>query len=78
MRGFLPPILCKEQFGFIKARGFHEAITLAHECAADYDHPSFGGDLMIKVDMEKAYSRMDWYFMVMALHHYGFNDHWNA
>ncbi|XP_058073110.1 uncharacterized protein LOC131221824 [Magnolia sinica] len=56
----LPHLISKEQSAFTHGRSIIENITLAREMALNLDRKVFGGNLIIKVDMEKAYDRLEW------------------
>ncbi|XP_059285024.1 uncharacterized protein LOC132038365 [Lycium ferocissimum] len=72
----LPKIISKNQSGFIKGRAITENILLAQEIINDINKPSRGGNVVIKLDMAKAYDRVYWNFLCMALKKFGFSDWW--
>lgn len=51
----------------MKGRNIHEAFSLAHEVVTDIDKKVFGGNIMLNVDMSKAYDRLEWPFVYAAL-----------
>lgn len=72
----LPNIVSKEQLGFVKGRSIHENISLAHEIIQTIDNKVSGGNIAIKLDMSKAYNRVDWSFLMRVLRRFGFSHSW--
>ncbi|KAL9686412.1 hypothetical protein QQ045_023870 [Rhodiola kirilowii] len=52
---FLPSIISNEQAGFVKGRRIHENIALAHDLLFDFNREGHGGNVLVKLDMSKAY-----------------------
>ncbi|XP_012853646.1 PREDICTED: uncharacterized protein LOC105973172 [Erythranthe guttata] len=71
---FLHLVINEEQAGFIKGRSIHESIILAQELVEDFDRRTPGGNLIFKVDMSKAYDRLEWRFLIRAMRNMGFNE----
>ncbi|KAL9687786.1 hypothetical protein QQ045_032193 [Rhodiola kirilowii] len=61
---WLPKIISGEQVGFIQGRSIHENIALAHDLAHELNHKVLGGNIIIKLDMAKAYDRISWDFIL--------------
>ncbi|CAM8998036.1 unnamed protein product [Rhodiola kirilowii] len=57
-----------------KGRSIHEIIALAHDLLFDFNREGHGGNLMIKMDMSKAYDRISWSFIMAALCGCGFSE----
>ncbi|KAL9681577.1 hypothetical protein QQ045_013362 [Rhodiola kirilowii] len=72
----LPNLISEEQAGFIHGRNIHENISLAHELTQELNVKSRGGNVIIKLDMAKAYDRISWSFIMCILRHLGFNEGW--
>lgn len=70
----LPQIIDEEQFGFVKGRQIHESVALAQELVGDIDRKIEGGNIILKVDMAKAYDRLEWRFLFRALRAIGFSE----
>lgn len=47
----------------MKGRGIIEKIGLAQEMFHDLSRKSRGGNILIKLDMAKAYDRLEWPFL---------------
>uniref|UniRef100_A0A803P2D8 Reverse transcriptase domain-containing protein n=1 Tax=Cannabis sativa TaxID=3483 RepID=A0A803P2D8_CANSA len=75
LRGFLPQIISPNQAAFVKGRHIAENTMLAKEIVHSMNRRrGKGGFMMIKIDMEKAYDKLDWDFIVSVLAHFGFPD----
>eukprot|EP00253_Pinus_taeda_P006972 PITA_06972 len=72
----LVPILSKnismEQFGFLEGRQIHEAIGVAQEVLHSIKQKKKKGSI-VKIDLSKAYDRINWLYLRMLLTHLGFN-----
>ncbi|XP_012857145.1 PREDICTED: uncharacterized protein LOC105976424 [Erythranthe guttata] len=73
LNAFLPRIISEEQSGFLKDRSIHESIAIAQELVLDIDRKVEGGNIIFKFDMSKAYDRLEWRFLLKALHPLGFS-----
>ncbi|KAL9671329.1 hypothetical protein QQ045_008897 [Rhodiola kirilowii] len=62
-----------EQAGFIQGRLIHDSIGLAHDLVRDINTKTFGSNIIIKVDMSKAYDRLSWRFLIKVLLSFGFS-----
>ncbi|KAH0769685.1 hypothetical protein KY290_013666 [Solanum tuberosum] len=76
LASILPRIISKNQTGFVKGRTILENIILAQEIISDINKPNRGGNMVIKLDMTKAYDRVSWSFMCLALRKMGFSENW--
>ncbi|KAL9689838.1 hypothetical protein QQ045_010229 [Rhodiola kirilowii] len=63
----LHKLVSPEQVGFVKGRSILENIALGHDLLFDFKQKTKGGNIMIKLDMSKAYDRMSWSFILDAL-----------
>ncbi|KAL3629955.1 hypothetical protein CASFOL_026267 [Castilleja foliolosa] len=68
----LPKVIDETQFGFLKGRNIHEAIALVHEMTQQLDRKINGGNVMFKIDMSKAYDRLEWRFLIHCLRAMGY------
>lgn len=55
----LPKILSKEQSAFVKGRKTTDNISIAQERTCDLDKKVRGGNFILKLDMMKAYDRLE-------------------
>eukprot|EP00253_Pinus_taeda_P013921 PITA_13921 len=72
----LVPILSRnisiEQFGFLDGRQIHEAIGVAQEVIHNVKQKKKKG-VVLKIDLSKAYDRINWLYLRLLLTHLGFN-----
>ncbi|XP_057747767.1 uncharacterized protein LOC130966964 [Arachis stenosperma] len=74
LRPFLPDIVSHLQGGFIPGRGTPDNIIVAQEILNFMKHTkSKKGTLAFKIDLEKAYDRVDWRFLESTLIAFGFS-----
>ncbi|XP_060182802.1 uncharacterized protein LOC132612715 [Lycium barbarum] len=74
--GILLRIISKNQSGFVKWRATTENILLAQEILNDIKKPNRGKNVVINLDMTKAYDRVSWSYLCQALRNMGFSDEW--
>lgn len=74
MVSILPFIISPEQSGFIKGRSITENILLAQEMLHKLDAKIRGSNVLLKLDMAKAYDRMTWFFILKTLRQFGFDE----
>lgn len=67
-------IVSIEQRGFIRDRNIHECVVLASEAINVLDKRQFGGNVALKVDIEKAFDTLDWKFLIGVLREFGFAE----
>ncbi|XP_060195103.1 uncharacterized protein LOC132624322 [Lycium barbarum] len=72
----LPKIISSNQSGFMKGSAIGENVLLAQEIVHDIRKPNKGGNVVIKLDMSKAYDRISWNFICVVMRKMGFNEHW--
>ncbi|XP_058111303.1 uncharacterized protein LOC131254332 [Magnolia sinica] len=68
----LPKLISKEQGVFVKGRLIAENIAIAHEVFREINRKVRGGNLLLKLDMEKAYDKVDWSFLKRVLLRFSF------
>ncbi|XP_027184096.1 uncharacterized protein LOC113782402 [Coffea eugenioides] len=71
-----PRIISLQQSGFVPGRQMADNFLLAQELLSDIKKPNRGGNLMLKLDMMKAYDRVSWLFFTQVLWHFGFSETW--
>jgi len=76
IRPFLDELVSPFQSSFIPRRGTTDNAIIAQE-VVHYMHTSRSqkGTLALKIDLEKAYDRLDWSFLELTLHDFGFPHH---
>ncbi|CAL1403132.1 unnamed protein product [Linum trigynum] len=78
LAGVLPEIISTGQNAFIRDRQIVENILLGHELMHYLKLKTRGkkGYMALKVDMEKAYDRVEWSFLLAVLEKMGFSSVW--
>ncbi|XP_042964616.1 uncharacterized protein LOC122298830 [Carya illinoinensis] len=71
-------IISAEQSAFIKGRSIFDNISIAQEMVQSMNKKVRGGNVMIKIDMAKAYDRVNWRFLLEVMRRLGFSDHWRG
>ncbi|XP_071918841.1 uncharacterized protein [Coffea arabica] len=72
--GVLPRIISPEQSGFVKGRNISENYLLAQEVVAGIGKKARGGNVVLKLDMSKAYDRVSWLHIIGVLRRFGFGE----
>lgn len=65
----------RNQIGFIKGKNILEGVVVLHEVIHEL-HCSKQRGLILKIDFEKAYDRVNWLFMEQVLVGRGFRTKW--
>jgi len=77
LRPVLQRIILPYQSAFIPNRTIHDNILLAHELINKFHHfKGKKGYIALKLDMEKAYDRIEWDFLLACLQQLGFHEKW--
>ncbi|WMV18188.1 hypothetical protein MTR67_011573 [Solanum verrucosum] len=70
----LPNIISQNQAGFVKGRSITENILLAQEIIRDINRRNNNVNVVVKLDMAKAYDRVSWIFLTKVLRKFGFAE----
>uniref|UniRef100_A0A0V0IU37 Putative ovule protein n=1 Tax=Solanum chacoense TaxID=4108 RepID=A0A0V0IU37_SOLCH len=70
----LPLLVSDNQSGFVRGRSITESIMLAQEITQGIKKPHIGSNVVIKLDMAKAYDRVSWSFTCLVLRRFGFGE----
>ncbi|KAL9683059.1 hypothetical protein QQ045_014873 [Rhodiola kirilowii] len=76
LRPVLPRIISQGQCGFIPGRSMMDSIALAHDLTCHINNGHRGGNIIMKIDMSKAYDRVSWLFLIRTPKAMGFSDRW--
>ncbi|XP_043717945.1 uncharacterized protein LOC122665877 [Telopea speciosissima] len=78
LKDVLELLISPAQSAFIPNRFISDNIYTAHEIFHYINHKKKGKQklLTLKLDMRKAYDRVEWEFIDKLLHRFGFADHW--
>lgn len=74
MASCISKIISPQQGAFLLEMNIFENFTLIQEMIQVINRKYGGGNILIKVDMAKAYDRMDWSFLNQVLKKFGFYD----
>lgn len=78
LRVILPDLISHNQAAFLQDRQIHDNIIIAHEVFHYLKMKRSGKDfgMGLKIDMNKAYDRVEWDFLGALLLKMGFDDRW--
>lgn len=71
----LPKIVSTNQSGFVKGRSIIENVLLTQELVIDIGKRGRPSNVVIKLDMAKAYDRVSWFFLMKVLRKVGFSEY---
>uniref|UniRef100_A0A803Q978 Reverse transcriptase domain-containing protein n=1 Tax=Cannabis sativa TaxID=3483 RepID=A0A803Q978_CANSA len=75
LRDFLPKLISPNQAAFVKGRLIGENTMIAREIVHSMNtRKGKRGYMLIKLDLEKAYDKLDWNFIIMVLNQLGFSS----
>ncbi|XP_062014406.1 uncharacterized protein LOC133730919 [Rosa rugosa] len=78
LKPFMPDLISENQSAFVTGRQIQDNILVAHEM---FHHLKLlkgaqGGEFALKLDMNKAYDRVDWDFLRLVMLKMGFHPTW--
>lgn len=78
LQKLLPRIVSVEQSAFLKGRSIVDNIMVAFEAIHDMKtkQNAKNGDVTMKIEISKAYDRVDWGYMEVVLLKMGFDRRW--
>ncbi|XP_073037131.1 uncharacterized protein [Primulina eburnea] len=74
LRAVAERLISLNQSGFVPGRMISDNILLAQELTHSLTLPTRGGNVILKLDMAKAYDRVQWPFLFAVLRHFGFSE----
>ncbi|XP_058104830.1 uncharacterized protein LOC131248529 [Magnolia sinica] len=72
----LPSLISLEQGAFVQGRSISENIVLSQDLLRELNRNVRGGNILVKLDMEKAYDKVEWLFLKRVLEHFRFSATW--
>ena len=72
----LPRIISPQQSDFVQGRHMADNFLLAQEIVSDIKRSNRGGNVLLKLDMMKAYDKVSWLFLIQVLRRFGFSEVW--
>ena len=78
LQGMMNRLISPTQSAFIKGRLISDNILIAHECMHYLKNKKRGleNEMALKLDMSKAYDRVEWHFLWFILERFGFDSRW--
>lgn len=78
MKAVLGHCISQAQSAFVPGRQIIDNIIIAHECIHFLNNKRYGRDgfMALKIDMAKAYDRVEWHFLTVMMHKMGFSPLW--
>ncbi|XP_060201107.1 uncharacterized protein LOC132629772 [Lycium barbarum] len=76
LTSIMDKIISQNQSGFMKGRSISENITLTQEMVHNMNKAEPNDNVVMKLDMAKAYDRVSWTYMCHVLKQLGFSDSW--
>uniref|UniRef100_A0A803QQM3 Reverse transcriptase domain-containing protein n=1 Tax=Cannabis sativa TaxID=3483 RepID=A0A803QQM3_CANSA len=75
LRGVLGETISETQSAFVEGRQILDSVLMANEAVEDYRSRGKKG-IVLKIDFEKAYDRVDWGFLDLVMRKKGFGERW--
>jgi hypothetical protein len=72
----LPDLISKEQHAFVKGRALGDCVRISHEMVQGMDRGGRVLNIILNIDMEKAFDRLEWSFLYKVLEKMGFGRPW--
>ncbi|KAJ6821965.1 uncharacterized protein M6B38_131310 [Iris pallida] len=70
----MPKLISREQSAYVRGREIVDNTILAQELIHDTASSNRGSNIAIKLDMAKAYDRLDWQYLLWVLRRFGFDN----
>ena len=76
MKCVMPKLISEQQRAFVPGRHIQDNIFIVHEAFHYLEREKKRREVATKIDMNKAYDRVEWDFLEALLRQLGFTDRW--
>ena len=76
MMNVLPSIISPEYGGFVKGKIINDNILLANELTQSIKKKVRGTNLIMKLDISKAYDSLNWHALIKVMRKFDFDERW--
>src|SRR5436190_1999774 len=76
LTNILPKLISDQQGGFVRRRIINDNILLANELIQDIRKEVMGSNIVIKLDVSKAYDSLNWFALIKVMRQFGFDERW--
>ncbi|KAL8126450.1 hypothetical protein AgCh_013655 [Apium graveolens] len=78
LKPFMKLLITPQQSAFMPGRQIQDSIVVAHECFHHITHKKKGSvaEMAIKLDLNKAFDRVEWDFLLAIMNKMGFDSRW--
>jgi len=74
LQSYMPTCINSSQYAFVKGRRITENIIIAHEIVHTFNQKKWNDcAFMLKLDLAKAFDRLEWIFIKQAMYRMGFD-----
>lgn len=74
IKSLLPQLISPEQAGFVQGRSIAENVLIIQEIVSEIRKRGKPTNMILKLDMMKAYDRVEWLFLTKVLRNMGFSE----
>ena len=72
----LPLLISDNQSSFVQGRQISDNFLLAQKLVSGVRRVNRAGNVVLKLDMAKAYDRVFWNFLTQVMRKFGFGERW--
>src|SRR3954466_8522789 len=76
LNDILPKLISEQQGGFVRGRIINDNILLANKLIQDIRKEVRGSNIVMKLDVSKAYDSLNWHALIKVLKKFDFDERW--